>query len=77
MTGLSDADVIDESLCDPARFGEVFDRHADAIFRFLVRRIGAVEAGDVLGDVFLTAFETRHRYDRKYGSALPWLYGIA
>lgn len=77
MTGLSDADVIDESLCDSSRFGEVFDRHAEAIFRFLGRRIGPVEAGDVLGDVFLAAFETRDRYDSKYASALPWLYGIA
>jgi RNA polymerase sigma factor (sigma-70 family) len=77
MTGPSDAELIEESLRDFGRFGEIFDRHAQAIFRFLGRRIGADDAGDVLGDVFLTAFEARGRYDRRRPTALPWLYGIA
>lgn len=77
MTGLSDADVIDESLRDSTLFAEIYDRHAGEIFRFLGRRIGPDDAGDVLGDVFLAAFKFRDRYDRKYASALPWLYGIA
>lgn len=66
-----------ESLVDVGRFGEIFDRHAQAIFRFLGRRIGPDEAGDLLSEVFLAAFEARVRYDRSRPSALPWLYGIA
>lgn len=65
------------SLVDPGRFGEVFDRHAPAVYRFLGRRIGPDEAGDLLSDVFLAAFEARRRYDPDRASALPWLYGIA
>ena len=77
MIGSTDAEVIAESLDDPARFGEIFDRHAQPIFRFLGRRIGADNADDVLGDVFVTAFDHRRRYDVQRSSALPWLYGIA
>jgi RNA polymerase sigma factor (sigma-70 family) len=74
---LSDAEVIRESLDDPGRFGEIFDRHAQAIYRFLGRRVGPDDGGDVLSDVFLAAFESRQRYDPKVPMALPWLYGIA
>ncbi len=77
MTELSDADVIRASLDDPGRFGEVFDRHARAIHRFLGRRVGPDDGGDVLSAVFLAAFESRHRYDTRVPMALPWLYGIA
>jgi RNA polymerase sigma factor (sigma-70 family) len=73
----SDAQLIDDSLDEPGQFGAIFDRHADAIFRYLARRIGPDDASDVLADVFLAAFEARHRYDRHVAAALPWLYGIA
>jgi len=73
----SDAEVVAQSLVDGGRFGEIFDRHASAIFRFLARRIGPDDAGDLLSQVFLAAFEARERYDRDRPSALPWLYGIA
>jgi RNA polymerase sigma factor (sigma-70 family) len=77
MTGRSDADLMIESLDEPARFGEIFDRHAEAIFRYLARRIGADDASDLLADVFLAAFEARFRYASDFSTALPWLYGIA
>ena len=68
---------MEESLVDVGRFGEIFVRHAPAIFRFLGRRIGPDDAGDLLSEVFLAAFEARMRYDPRRPSALPWLYGIA
>jgi RNA polymerase sigma factor (sigma-70 family) len=74
---LIDAELIQESLGDASRFAEIFDRHAQAIFRFLARRIGPDDAGEVLGEVFLAAFDARGRYDGQHSSALPWLYGIA
>lgn len=77
MTTPSDAELIERSLVDGSRFGELFDRHAAAIFRFLARRIGPDPAGDVLSEVFLVAFQARSRYDLDRASALPWLYGIA
>jgi len=38
--------LMEESFVDAARFGDIFDRHAQAIFRFLGRRIGPDDAGD-------------------------------
>lgn len=76
MTGRSDAELMVESLDEPARFGEIFDRHAEAVFRYLARRIGPDDASDLLADVFLAAFEARFRYASDFSTALPWLYGI-
>ena len=73
---LSDAAVISASLGDPPAFGNLFDRHATVLHRFLVRRVGAVEADTLLGELFLIAFENRRSFDSSRGSARPWLYGI-
>jgi RNA polymerase sigma-70 factor (ECF subfamily) len=73
----TDAEVIAASLDAPAGFGTVFDRHAAALFRFLVRRVGRDTADPLLGDVFRIAFERRAHFDLAYASARPWLYGIA
>ena len=77
MTGRSDAELIVESLDEPGRFGEIFDRHAETVFRYLARRIDPDDASDLLADVFLAAFEARPRYASDVSTALPWLYGIA
>ena len=77
MTDGTDAELIIESLVEPARFGEIFDRHAEVVFRYLARRIGPDDANDLLAEVFLSAFEARFRYDSDFSTALPWLYGIA
>ena len=73
----SDAEVIAASLDAPSVFGTVYDRHAGALFRFLVRRVGHDNADPLLGDVFRIAFERRATFDCSYASARPWLYGIA
>jgi RNA polymerase sigma factor (sigma-70 family) len=73
----SDADVIAVSLQDPAAFGEIYERHAPVILRFLVRRVGPVAAEPVLGDSFRIAFERRTSFDLAAASCRPWLYGIA
>jgi RNA polymerase sigma factor (sigma-70 family) len=77
MDAASDATVIAASLGHPEQFGQVFDRHARVVFRYLVRRIGPDDADTVLGEVFRIAFEKRATYDGRYESARPWLYGIA
>lgn len=73
----TDADIILSSRTAPERFGAIFDRHAEPVLRFLVRRIGGDDAGTVLGEVFRIAFERRDAYEADRTSALPWLYGIA
>jgi RNA polymerase sigma factor (sigma-70 family) len=72
-----DGEAIHASLGDPQAFGAVFDRHFDAVHRFLRRRVGADVAQDLAGEAFLRAFEARDRFDRTRAGARPWLLGIA
>jgi hypothetical protein len=55
----------------------VFDRHFDAIHRYLRRRVGKATADDLASETFAEAFEHRQRYDLRREDARPWLYGIA
>jgi RNA polymerase sigma-70 factor (ECF subfamily) len=73
----SDAALIAASIDRPVEFGAIFDRHASALRRYLVRRLGPAESDDILGEVFRIAFERRSAYDLARPSARPWLYGIA
>jgi RNA polymerase sigma factor (sigma-70 family) len=73
----SDAQVIAESLDDPTAFALVFDRHFDAVHRYLARRVGVDLADDLADETFTTAFDLRRRYDPGHPDARPWLLGIA
>ena len=74
----TDAQVIAASLHDPEEFAHVYDRHAAAIHRYLLRRLGAEVAEDLTADTFTAAFRSRSRFDASQATgALPWLYGIA
>ncbi|UJW31721.1 RNA polymerase sigma factor [Saccharothrix sp. AJ9571] len=77
MSCEDDVVVIERSWAEPARFAEIYDRHAAHIQRYLARRVGAQAAEDALNETFLAAFGKRHRYDRDRPDARPWLYGIA
>src|SRR5688500_12585965 len=61
----------------PQRFHAVVDRHFDAVAAFLARRVGPDTAQDLAQEVFVTAFRKRAKFDPTYGSARPWLLGIA
>jgi len=58
---------------------ELYDRHAEAILAFLVRRTWDPEvAVDILAETFAVALEGRHRLrGRDRDAAGAWLYGIA
>jgi RNA polymerase sigma-70 factor (ECF subfamily) len=73
----SDAELIAQSVSDPAAFTAVFDRHADEILRYAHSRLGPDLAEDVTAETFLAAFRIRDRYDTSRADARPWLYGIA
>nr|WP_246607990.1 RNA polymerase sigma factor [Actinoplanes toevensis] len=77
MTAVSDGAVIEASLTHAERFAEVYDRHAEAIHRYLARRAGTTVADDLSSETFLVAFRLRRRYDVTRADARPWLYGIA
>jgi RNA polymerase sigma-70 factor, ECF subfamily len=74
---MTDADIIGLSMGEPARFGEIFERHAPEILRYAHARLGPDLAQDVLAETFLAAFGRRAHYDRSRADARPWLYGIA
>jgi RNA polymerase sigma factor (sigma-70 family) len=72
----SDAAIIEQSVAVPECFAEIFDRHAEDIYRYAARRLGQQAAADVMSEVFLAAFRNRGRYDTGRDDARPWLYGI-
>jgi RNA polymerase sigma-70 factor (ECF subfamily) len=74
---VTDAELIESSLEDGARFALVFDRHFVAIHRFLQGRVGMELADDLASETFVVAFRKRASYDRSRPDAAPWLYGIA
>jgi RNA polymerase sigma-70 factor (ECF subfamily) len=73
----SDAAAIAASLRDGEAFAEIFERHYDAIHRYLARRLGADMADELAAEAFAVAFGKRSRYDQSFPDARPWLYGIA
>ena len=73
----TDAEIFQRSIRDPDAFREIFERHASAVHAYARRRIGMTAGEEILALTFLTAFEKRARFDPSYGSARPWLLGIA
>jgi RNA polymerase sigma factor (sigma-70 family) len=73
-----DARDVRRSLGRPAEFAPIFDRHFDAVHRYLHRRAGADLADELAAETFLVAFEQRARFVVRDGLGVrPWLYGIA
>ncbi|GAA5177235.1 sigma-70 family RNA polymerase sigma factor [Rugosimonospora acidiphila] len=74
----SDAELIGRSLTgDRDAFVEVIYRHESAVGAYLARRVGREAAEDLLGEVWVAAFESRRSYDQSFAEARPWLYGVA
>jgi RNA polymerase sigma-70 factor, ECF subfamily len=62
---------------DSEAFGLLFERHAELIFNYCLRRIGDREtARDLVSIVFLEAWRRRGK-ELPAAKVLPWLYGIA
>jgi RNA polymerase sigma factor (sigma-70 family) len=79
MTGIEvhDGQRIASSLERPDDFGAVFERHFDAIHRYVTRRLGSGLADDIAASVFVEAFAGRAAFLADVDDARPWLYGIA
>jgi hypothetical protein len=69
-TTLDDHSVIAASLERPEAFGELFERHALELHRFLRGRLGDL-ADDLLGELFAIAFERRSSYRAELADARP------
>ncbi|MBB5083570.1 RNA polymerase sigma factor [Nonomuraea endophytica] len=69
--------MIARSRHEPERFAILFTRHAPALKRYVVRRLGLAAAEDIVAETFVVAFQQRGTYDLTRTDARPWLYGIA
>jgi RNA polymerase sigma factor (sigma-70 family) len=63
---------------DNTAFGEIFERHAKAVYNHLFRRISDwSQAEDLTSAVFLHAWRRRSTVVLDRESVLPWLLGVA
>jgi len=63
---------------DRDAFAELYDRHVDSVYRYLLYRVReASDAEDLTSEVFTRAFANIHRYRWQGKSFLAWLYTIA
>jgi RNA polymerase sigma factor (sigma-70 family) len=74
---VGDAMVISRSVRMPQAFEAIFDRHFDAVHRYLARRAGSQRADDLASQTFVVAFERRATFRSDASDARPWLLGIA
>lgn len=73
----TDSEALRASRADPQAFVVIFERHFDAVNRYLRRRVSVDLADDLTDETFLQAFRHRARYRPERDDARPWLYGIA
>ncbi len=79
MAGIEihDGQLIACSVQQPDEFAAIFERHFDAIHRYIARRLGSGLADDLAAAVFAEAFAGRAGFLADVNDARPWLYGIA
>jgi RNA polymerase sigma factor (sigma-70 family) len=75
----SDAQLLRAARTAAPPFRELYERHAERIHGFHLRRTGNADAAhDLTAETFARAWLGRTRFrDDADGSAAPWLYGIA
>lgn len=77
--GETDQDLWHECVAGNAdAFGVLFDRHADAVFRYCLSRCGSWhDAEELVSITFLEAWRQRKRLRPEKDTVLPWLLGVA
>lgn len=76
----TDADetaLVQAALERPELFGALYQRHVDAIYRYLRLRVGFDEAADLTQQVFLRALSALPNYQPKGAPFSAWLFRIA
>jgi RNA polymerase sigma factor (sigma-70 family) len=74
----SDAELIVASRQDPHAFRELYDRWAEPLLAYFMRRVFDAEvAADLLAETFAAAYEHRGRFRDVGRPGGTWLYGIA
>ncbi len=63
---------------DPAAFADLFDRHADTVYRYALVRLRRRDwAEDVVSYVFAEAWRQRSRIELTDATLRPWLLAVA
>ncbi len=75
----SDASLLAAARNDPDAFRELYERYAEAVHAYFVRRTASRNTAlDLTAETFAQAWFVRARFrDEADGSAAPWIYGIA
>jgi RNA polymerase sigma factor (sigma-70 family) len=75
----SDATLLGEARSDPRAFRELYERYAEGVHGFHLRRSRDADAAhDLTAETFAQAWLSRARFrDEADGSAGPWLFAIA
>jgi RNA polymerase sigma-70 factor (ECF subfamily) len=74
----SDAQLLRAARRDPGAFRELYERYAERVHGYLLRRTRDLDAAhDLTAETFAQAWLVRARFrDEAGGSAAPWLFGI-
>jgi RNA polymerase sigma-70 factor, ECF subfamily len=74
----SEFDWIEQAKLDPQKFGRLYTKYYDQIFRYVNQRLDCEDlASDVTSQVFFKAFCNLHKYQFKGVPFSSWLYRIA
>lgn len=60
-----------------AWLAQLYDEHADRVFRYAASRCGRDVALEIVAETFAEAVRTNRRYDTERGTPGAWLLGIA
>jgi RNA polymerase sigma-70 factor, ECF subfamily len=72
-----DRALVQKAARNPQAFADLYERHADRVYRYLLFRVGnRDDAQDLVSQTFLAALEQLPRY-RGQGVFAAWLMGIA
>jgi RNA polymerase sigma-70 factor (ECF subfamily) len=78
---MADADerlLVEAAQRDPSRFADLYERHFDRVYAFVVRRVGSRDAAeDVTSDVFHRALANLGKYQWRGAPFGAWLLRIA
>lgn len=79
LSELDDARLIQKAKDgDVNAFGELYERYADAIFRFIYSQTAyRLDAEDLTADVFLKAWQNLHKYEERGFPFSAYLFRIA
>ena len=76
-TDLDDVELILRSRHEPELFGLLFERHAEPMLAFFVRRtLDPEAAAELVAETFAEAFSSRARFRDQGTDGAAWLFGV-